>query len=276
METQTKHYIYLYTNLINGHQYVGQTNNIERRKREHHCDISAPSRSSYHSLLARAMRKYGENNFSFEILNENLTQEEANLLEEYWEVHLNTKAPNGYNIKDGGKEASITHFSKEEIGQIKQSLKNGQTYEAIGNQWNISQGYISAINHGKFFSEDGETYPLQKKQLTKDDAPIQEAVRLLKETNLTLDQIATKVGMCKASITHINNGSYHYGASDVYPIRLSKAEKNKRAAKLLATTELSYQAIGEKVGLSASTIGNINNGTYRKYKEYNYPIRKRL
>lgn len=28
-------YIYCYTNKINGHQYVGQTNNVERRKREH-------------------------------------------------------------------------------------------------------------------------------------------------------------------------------------------------------------------------------------------------
>ena len=28
-------YIYCYTNKINGHQYVGQTNDVERRKREH-------------------------------------------------------------------------------------------------------------------------------------------------------------------------------------------------------------------------------------------------
>lgn len=28
------YYIYCYTNKINGHQYVGQTNNIDRRKKE--------------------------------------------------------------------------------------------------------------------------------------------------------------------------------------------------------------------------------------------------
>lgn len=28
-------YIYSYKNLINGHRYIGKTNNIERRKREH-------------------------------------------------------------------------------------------------------------------------------------------------------------------------------------------------------------------------------------------------
>lgn len=34
------YYIYCYENKQNGHKYVGQTNNIERRKREHRSVIS--------------------------------------------------------------------------------------------------------------------------------------------------------------------------------------------------------------------------------------------
>ena len=35
IEGEFMNYIYCYTNKINGHQYVGQTNDVERRKREH-------------------------------------------------------------------------------------------------------------------------------------------------------------------------------------------------------------------------------------------------
>ena len=43
-------YIYKYTNKINGHAYIGKTNNVERRKREHKSNAYNPSNSFYYSL----------------------------------------------------------------------------------------------------------------------------------------------------------------------------------------------------------------------------------
>ena len=65
------HYIYCYTNRENNKQYIGQTNNIERRKKQHlqdsiHCHQG--HETSYNSPFHSAIRKYGIDNFNFEIL----------------------------------------------------------------------------------------------------------------------------------------------------------------------------------------------------------------
>lgn len=273
IEVKEKHCIYLYTNKINNKQYVGQTNDFARRKREHNCDAFNENRSGHNDVISRAIRKYGKENFKIELLVDDLTQEEANFLEDFYINEYNTRVPNGYNVREGGKGASVTRLSKEEIAGIKNALKNGQTYSEIEEKFKIVQGYISMINHGKFFYDEKEQYPLMKKQLTKDDKEVQEVVYLLKNTNLTLQEIANKVHMCKASVVKINNGTYHHGASDHYPVRKTKEERNLEAAKLLKETNWSTEKISKEVGLSCSTILNINKGRYRRFEGYTYPIR---
>lgn len=59
---ETINVIYLYTNKVNGHQYVGQTVNLnERHKR--HC-----KNYDKNSLIDKAIEKYGESNFELTIL----------------------------------------------------------------------------------------------------------------------------------------------------------------------------------------------------------------
>ena len=60
-------YIYSYTNKINGHRYIGQTNNIERRKREHRSCAFNKESKQYLDLFHTKLRQYGEENFNFEI-----------------------------------------------------------------------------------------------------------------------------------------------------------------------------------------------------------------
>lgn len=65
--------IYCYTNLINGKKYIGQTINDPRiRKNQHksnHLNIKSPE---YDSLIHKAFRKYGYENFKYEILVNNI------------------------------------------------------------------------------------------------------------------------------------------------------------------------------------------------------------
>ena len=57
------HYIYKVTNKINGKIYIGQTNNFEKRKREHLLD-----KRTNHQAFKRALNKYGFDGFDWEII----------------------------------------------------------------------------------------------------------------------------------------------------------------------------------------------------------------
>ena len=106
MEVLKINYIYCYTNKQNGKKYVGQTNNIKRRYKQHKDDSFANySDARYNQAIHCAIRKYGLDNFDFEILEvlENKTSEEVNERETYWIREKNSLAPNGYNLKATGE-----------------------------------------------------------------------------------------------------------------------------------------------------------------------------
>ena len=62
--------IYKITNLINGKSYVGQSIDINRRFRNHRCVAFSENNHKYSYPLSQAFRKYGLENFSFQILEE--------------------------------------------------------------------------------------------------------------------------------------------------------------------------------------------------------------
>ena len=84
--------IYKFTNLINGKIYVGQSRNIERRYKDHlnRAKNNFASNNEYNTLIHKAIRKYGVENFSFEILEE-CSIKELNNKEEYWINYYNSK-----------------------------------------------------------------------------------------------------------------------------------------------------------------------------------------
>lgn len=94
--------IYCFTNLINGKQYVGQSINIENRKKQHIWRYNNSKDTNYNMPIHSAFRKYGIENFSFEILEE-CTYEELDDKEKYWIIKKNSLSPKGYNILEGGQ-----------------------------------------------------------------------------------------------------------------------------------------------------------------------------
>lgn len=89
--------IYKITNLINGHSYIGQSSNIEKRWERHRHYTSA---SDKNKILYKAFQKYGIENFSFEIIEECPTTL-LNEKEIYWIKYYDTYN-NGYNATLGG------------------------------------------------------------------------------------------------------------------------------------------------------------------------------
>lgn len=97
--------IYKATNKINGKSYIGQTIDFEHRKHVHihrrdgYCDPN--------SIFHRALDKYGEENFEWEILAEIPGKDFANAFEREMIRKYNTYKPNGYNLTKGGDGGSM-------------------------------------------------------------------------------------------------------------------------------------------------------------------------
>ena len=88
--------IYKIENIINHKKYIGQSVDIVKRWQYH----KAIYKTLDHSKLYASMRKYGLDNFSFEILEE-CTIDKLNEREIYWIDYYNTYK-NGYNSTPGG------------------------------------------------------------------------------------------------------------------------------------------------------------------------------
>lgn len=128
--------IYKYTNKINGNSYIGQSVNIEKRKKDHEYSAKNPNVGDYNSFFHQAIRKYGMENFDFEILiqldENNYSKEQLNELEKYYISKFDTYK-NGYNATPGGDGKGKEGSSEEKNGR---ALLNKDDVVAIRNAYN--------------------------------------------------------------------------------------------------------------------------------------------
>lgn len=93
-----QHYLYKITNLVNGKMYIGVTKNPEKRRKQHL--YSYPTKGKNYPIR-HAVKKYGRDNFSFEVLcigsEEYIYELEKKAIIAYGTVR------NGYNVAAGGK-----------------------------------------------------------------------------------------------------------------------------------------------------------------------------
>lgn len=82
-------------------KYIGQTNNLSFRIWQHKYDSYREGCKEYEYPLSRALRKYGIDAFEIQILEDNLTEDEANEKETYW-IRFYDTCFKGYNQNTGG------------------------------------------------------------------------------------------------------------------------------------------------------------------------------
>lgn len=133
-------YIYQIENLTNHKSYIGQTNNIERRKKEHFSALRGKRHENKH--LQAAWDKYGEQEFHFRFWQfDNITQEELNKLEcEYIEKYDSLN--NGYNLVPGGGKPPL--HKKVEDDKMLICLCIINKYENTGKALCSILGYASS------------------------------------------------------------------------------------------------------------------------------------
>lgn len=268
-------YIYCYENQINSKKYIGQTNNIERRKREHLSSSYNVKNDGYNSAFHRAIRKYGIENFFFSILEE-CDEEKANEREQYWIQEKNSYIDNhGYNLTLGGDgNKKISKFSEETIKEIQTLLQSKVDYDIIVDKYSISKTVLSNINQGLVFKRKDLIYPLCKYYKTDED--YEYVIYLLTQTSLTFREIAEEVSMGESTIKKFNYGKLRAVKDYDYPIRKKNSYqlKSEKIINLLKNTSLSQSEISKRLECSLESVRRANYGLTNRNPDLKYPIRQ--
>lgn len=153
--------IYKYTNLINGSCYIGQAVDLVRRHKDHKVRYCSPTSEEYNSVIHQAFRKYGIENFTYEVLEE-CGVDQLNDREIYW-IAFYDSYNNGYNCGPGGSEKHFCKFNTDILASITNDLQNtDMIYQDIANKHSCSIGFVSDFNAGKLWKQDGVQYPLRQ------------------------------------------------------------------------------------------------------------------
>lgn len=195
-----KQQVYKITNKINGKVYVGITNRGVKTRWYKHCSDSI--RGSEFPLH-NALRKYGIDNFSIDILEEVKTSEELKEREKYWILTLQSKTShNGYNLTDGGDGTFGRPTSEETKEKIRQ--------KALGRKpsSSVKQKMIDASSQKKEIS-----------QFTLDGVYI--------KTYASLREAERETGIPTSSLSACARGKYKYskGFKWAYSNTIPKEEK---------------------------------------------------
>ena len=269
-------YIYKYTNQINGHAYIGKTNNVERRRREHKSNAYNANNSFYHSLWCQKIREYGYENFDFEIL------EEANInnwaeREKYWINYYNTFNGAGYNSTEGGdkdyeREKKLNDIQVSEIIELLQNSDEAQC--VIASEYNISSSLLSNINTGLQYKQENIEYPIRKNYKSFED--YESLINDIVNTTIPFTELCVVYNCGYSTVKKINEGKMHHQNYLSYPLR--KQDKHQEKAEiikfLLKNTELKICEIAAEVNCSRTTVGRINSGATHYDSNEQYPLRK--
>ena len=135
--------VYLISNLVNGKYYVGKTVSRNLRRyivtQKFWAATSEKGRKCWQNMpIIAALRKYGIENFSVDVLAYAADNEQLSLLERLWIVALDSRNPLvGYNISAGGEgiRVPMTEDRKRKIG--------------IANKGRKPKGYVRTEAHSK-------------------------------------------------------------------------------------------------------------------------------
>lgn len=137
--------VYKITNMVNKKVYIGQTDRLNQREREHFYKLE---RNEHHNqFLQKSYNKYGKENFIFEVLEEsdNLNECELHWINNYGGINSELN----YNLKDPTSKEWSNYVK---VKQSKATL--GENNPNYGNKWSEEQKEkLSKMKKGKTLEE---------------------------------------------------------------------------------------------------------------------------
>jgi group I intron endonuclease len=113
------YYLYRITNTTNGKVYIGQSIDTNSRWRSHRREASKDNPTS---MISKAIKKYGNDSFEFEVIASCKTWKDANDTETLLVKQYNSLVPNGYNVALGGYNAPKSEEWKKALSSWHASL----------------------------------------------------------------------------------------------------------------------------------------------------------
>lgn len=300
--------IYKITNLVNGNSYIGQSVNIRVRWQAHIATANDKSRGTYYYPLYCAIRKYGIENFDFEVL-EKVSPNNLNEREIYYIKKYDT-FNNGYNQNSGGdtvygEEVGTSIYKEKDVIKIREMYRDGKLYREVveafpyineysikviwsGAEWPhimpevfTDKEVMERRERARHVQSQGENNATST--LTNDQ--VKEIVKLLEEGKLTNIEIAKKFNVKKTVINAINscqNWSWIHNYKN--NIRresniddFNSEEDIKKAIYALETEPITttLRDLSKKLKVSEATLYNLNSCIHWTYlHNYKYNIRK--
>lgn len=154
--------IYKITNLINGKSYIGQSRDIENRWKNHKIAASNQNSKAYNYPLYQAFRKYGLNNFQFEVIEETAI-DELNSKEIKWIEFYQPE----YNQTIGGNYCIVPQkLTEKQANEIQEILLDSErtgidvSHTDLAKLYQVHISTIQSINVGRSWIREDLVYPL--------------------------------------------------------------------------------------------------------------------
>ncbi len=235
--------IYKITNKINGKVYIGQSLCIENRIKEHIRNINYPDRKN---AIYSAFRKYGIENFSFDVIEE-CKEEDLDNREKYW-IKYYDSYNNGYNLTLGGENGRKYDYDYI-VEQYKIYKTTEKTAEAIGCHYHTVSNALKAQNITPYAKSSG--LPRKIKQID----PV--TLKVVAEYEKIKDG-AEAVGVSDCAISNVLRGlkkaaggyiwKYSEDKTELKSVEIKNMHRNQKLQQLDKNTEeviMEYNSVKE-------------------------------
>ena len=210
--------IYKITNKLNGKVYIGQTiKSLEERFQKHCWGTSENDRYHLNMAIKRAIKKYGKENFTINLIEE-VETDKLDEREVYW-ISFYDSYNKGYNCTLGGQNGATRRCSLSwtEENEVIEAKYLGFSIREIGEAYNIDRSTVHNI-----FKRHNLKMP-NKRNL--EDRINKDAFIQFLSTNPTCKEIENKFKICRCSVfNYLRKHHIEYNFSTSVQTLTSKVE----------------------------------------------------
>ena len=205
--------IYKITNKVNNKCYIGQTmKTAQERWKEHQQHAFGSHPNDINKTLYKAIRKYGIENFDFEVIQDNIeTYEQLDKAEIYW-IDFYNSFVKGYNETFGGQQFHQILPNKEIIADYHKTKSARKTAKNFGIDHSTVDDILNQnnITRYSFREATGQKIKISKDDFEKEFNSVKDCAEWFVENNIprTKKVESVRTGL-KIARSGKGNGMYY-------------------------------------------------------------------